>query len=426
MTVSLLKISRMVKLGLRSLVGHKLRSFLTALGIIFGVSSVIAMLAIGEGASFEAREQIRAMGSTNIIVRSRKPDEPTTSKDANQHLSVYGLTYDDALRIQVLFPRVIVQVPARILSESLRRGQTQLQARIVGTVPWHLDRSAAALEVGRFLCPEDVTDVANVVVLGNSAVRELFPLVYPIGQTVQIGSQAFTVVGVTRAASGPRQGGANAPREDVHVAYIPVSAAVKRFGKILVKRGTGSFQMEQVELHELTLTTESNEAVLPVAEAVRGLLEHFHRKKDFEIVVPLRLLEQAEATKRIFNIVLGSIAAISLLVGGIGIMNIMLANVTERTREIGVRRALGATRPDIVLQFLAEAVLLSVVGGLLGVGLGIAIPAVVSHAAGLRTIVRTAFLVLAFGISVMTGIVFGLYPAVRAARLNPIDALRHE
>ena len=185
-------------------------------------------------------------------------------------------------------------------------------------------------------------------------------------------------------------------------------------------------ELEKVELHELTLTAPEHEAVIPLANAVRTLLEHFHKHNDFEIVIPLELLKQAEATKRIFNIVLGSIAAISLLVGGIGIMNIMLASVTERTREIGIRRALGATRSDIVLQFLAEALLLSLAGGLLGMGLGIAIPNVVTYFSGLMTIIKPEALLLAFGISVLTGIVFGIYPATRAAALSPIEALRHE
>jgi putative ABC transport system permease protein len=184
--------------------------------------------------------------------------------------------------------------------------------------------------------------------------------------------------------------------------------------------------MEKVELHELTVTAPNDEAVVPLANAIRTMLREFHKQEDFEIVIPLELLKQAEATKRIFNIVLGSIAAISLLVGGIGIMNIMLASVTERTREIGIRRALGATRSDIILQFLAEALLLSVAGGMVGVGLGVAIPKIVTHFAKLTTIIQPNSLFLAFGISLLTGVVFGIYPAMRAAALSPIDALRHE
>ncbi|NLF15794.1 MAG: FtsX-like permease family protein [Lentisphaerae bacterium] len=427
MTLTLPNIKRMVKLGARSLIDHKLRSFLTALGIIFGVSSVIAMLAIGEGASYEAREQIRAMGSTNIILRSRKPTQSASTTPTNQNLSVYGITYDDATRIRTLLPTVRVQVPARVIADFLRRGSVRLPGRIVGTVPWYLEDSQMTLLKGRFIAPADMEAVDNVVVLSDSAARELFPLDVPLGQTVFLGSQAYVVVGIVGQRGRPAaEAGKASEAKDVHEAFIPISAARARFGEVLVRRETGSFQAEQVELHELTLTTARDEDVLPVAEAVRSLLEHFHKDKDFEMIIPLELLKQAEATKRMFSIVLGSIAAISLLVGGIGIMNIMLASVTERTHEIGIRRALGATRKDIVLQFLAEALLLSLAGGLLGVALGLAVPAIVTQASGMKTIVRSDALVLAFGISMLTGVLFGLYPALRAAALNPIDALRHE
>jgi len=425
MTLTLFKIKRMVKLGARSLLDHKLRSFLTALGIIFGVSSVIAMLAIGEGASFEAREQIRAMGSTNIIIRSRKPTAANSATQSNQRLSVYGITYDDALRIRTLFASVRVQVPARVISEDIRRGEVRLPGRIVGTVPWYAADSALVVHKGRFIGPDDVETTANVVVLSDDVARELFPLTPPIGQSLFLGGQAYTVIGVAGRPADISQGKSGSPK-DVHEVFIPISAARWRFGEVLVKMETGSFQAEQVELHELILTASTDEAVIPVADAVRAMLTHFHKEKDFEIVVPLELLKQAEATKRIFSIVLGSIAAISLLVGGIGIMNIMLASVTERTHEIGIRRALGATRTDIVMQFLAEALLLSLAGGMLGVALGIGIPAIVTHMSGLKTIIRSEALVMAFGISMLTGVLFGLYPALRAAALNPIDALRHE
>ncbi len=428
MTLTLFKIKRVVKLGARCLSDHKLRSFLTALGIICGVGSVIAMLAIGEGASFEAREQIRAMGSSNIIIRAHKPAESTAaSGQAAPRLSAYGITYDDALRIRTLFPDAVVHVPARVIPVSIRRGSTRLQGRVIGTVPWFAEDSRITLRKGRFFTNEDQQAVANVVVLSDTAARELFPLTPPVGETVFLGSQAYVVIGVASRSAAPSQGQekGGASRE-IHEAYIPLSAARWRFGEVIVKMETGSFQAEQVELHELTVTAPSEEAVLPMAEAIRTLLTCFHKEKDFEIVIPLELLRQAEATKRIFNIVLGSIAFISLLVGGIGIMNIMLASVTERTHEIGIRRALGATRGDIVLQFLTEALLLSLAGGMVGVALGLAIPALVTHASGLKTIVRADALVMAFGISMLTGVLFGLYPALRAASLNPIEALRHE
>jgi putative ABC transport system permease protein len=208
--------------------------------------------------------------------------------------------------------------------------------------------------------------------------------------------------------------------------FIPLETARLRYGEVLMRQRAGSFQAERVQLHEITVQVASLESVAGVADAIRALMERYHNKKDYDIVVPLELLKRAERTKQIFNIVLGSIAAISLLVGGIGIMNIMLASVTERTREIGIRRALGARRRDIVVQFLVETVMLSGAGGVLGVALGVSIPLVVSQVAGMKTIVTAWSPLVAFTISALVGIVFGIYPALRAARMDPVEALRHE
>ncbi|MGE3309988.1 MAG: ABC transporter permease, partial [Limisphaerales bacterium] len=208
--------------------------------------------------------------------------------------------------------------------------------------------------------------------------------------------------------------------------YSPLGTSRTRFGEVLVRRSAGSFEAEEVQLHQITVQMRDTPAVETADPQIKALLDHAHEETDFEIIVPLQLLRQAEQTKRIFNIVLGSIAAISLLVGGIGIMNIMLANVTERTREIGVRRALGAKRRDITRQFLVETVVLSVGGGLIGVVVGVLTPFLVSQLSDMKTIVTVWSVVLAFGISGAVGIVFGLYPARAAARLDPIDALRHE
>jgi putative ABC transport system permease protein len=208
--------------------------------------------------------------------------------------------------------------------------------------------------------------------------------------------------------------------------YIPLSASRSRFGEVLIRRTAGSFEAEEVQLHQITVQMRDLEAVETADPQIKTVLSRFHNQNDYEIIVPLQLLRQAEETKRIFNIVLGSIAAISLLVGGIGIMNIMLATVTERTREIGVRRALGAKRRDITLQFLVETVVLAVGGGLVGVSVGIVTPLIVSHLTTMRTIVTVWSVLVAFGISGAVGVIFGLYPATAAAKLDPIEALRHE
>jgi putative ABC transport system permease protein len=425
------KIRRIIKLGLHSLIEHKLRSFLTALGVIFGVGSVIAMLAIGEGASYEAREQIRTMGSANIIIRSVKP--PNTGGASRGALVTYGLTYEDLLRIRDLYPQIQIHVPAREINMRLRYKDMLAPGKIIGTVPWAMTRSAMQLKAGRFLDEYDLKGSENAAVITEATARRLFVLEYPVGKNFYIGKEAYQVVGVIGTPSakgkgdGEEAGGKDgAAAKEFFEVYIPITAATRRFGQIIVSNESGSRTMEKVELHRLTLTAPSEDAVPALAASVRATLQQAHKTVDYELTVPLELLKQAEQTKRIFNIVLGSIAAISLLVGGIGIMNIMLASVTERTREIGIRRALGATRTDIVIQFLVEALLLSLIGGLIGVGLGIAVPKVVTHLAGLVTIIQVDAIILAFSISLGTGIIFGLYPAIRAAALSPIEALRHE
>ena len=432
------KFRRIIKLGLHSLIEHKLRSFLTALGVIFGVGSVIAMLAIGEGASYEAREQIRTMGSANIIIRSVKP--PSTGGAARGALVTYGLTYEDLLRIRDLYPQIQIHVPAREINMRLRYNDVLAPGKIVGTVPWAMTRSSMKLQAGRFIDTYDMKNSDNAAVITAATARKLFVLEYPIGKNFYIGKEAYQVVGVIDdMASKSGGGGSDASKpsssssgndagaaKEFYEVYIPITAATRRFGQIIVSHESGSRTMERVELHRLTLTAPSEDAVPALAASVRATLQQNHKAVDYELTVPLELLKQAEQTKRIFNIVLGSIAAISLLVGGIGIMNIMLASVTERTREIGIRRALGATRADIVVQFLVEALLLSLIGGLIGVGLGISVPKLVTHLAGLVTIIQADAIILAFSISLGTGIIFGLYPAIRAAALSPIEALRHE
>ena len=426
----LYKTKRILKLGASSLVEHKLRSLLTALGIIFGVGSVIAMLAIGEGASHEAREQIRSLGSTNIIIRSVKPQ---ADGGAVSRLVSYGLTYNDVLRIRELYPWVEIHIPARELQYNLRHLDVTVPGRAICTVPWATNTANLQVVEGRFFDEYDMSREQRVAVVTRATAARLFPLEYPVGQQLYVGSHAFAVIGVVEngnqeSAKNEKKAAAagDQANREIYDVYLPITTARHTFGNIIRIQESGASRMELVELHQLTITAPSEDAVLPLVNSVRETIRQAHKKADFEITVPLELLKQAEQTKRIFNIVLGSIAAISLLVGGIGIMNIMLASVTERTREIGIRRALGARRVDIVVQFLTEALLLSLAGGLIGIALGIAVPQIVTHAAGLTTIVQPDAIVLAFTISLVIGVVFGIYPAIRAAALSPIEALRHE
>ncbi len=417
---------RAVRLGVSSLLLHKLRSLLTTLGVLFGVSSVIAMLAIGEGASEEAQEQIRQLGSQNVILRAVKPPDEQVS-DQTSRVLAYGLTGADFRRVSETFPWVRRAVPVRILPQEVRRRERALNPRVLATTPDYLGVTGRILAMGRFLTEADERNVANVCVLGYEVARYLFPLEESVGQEIRIGADYFTVVGVllprVRLGDDPAKPGENVTGEIL----IPLSTGQRWFGSMQVKIRSGSREMEQVELHEIIAEVDRPENVLRTAEACREMLRRFHgQKKDYEVVVPLELLLRAEETKRIFNIVLGSIAGISLLVGGIGIMNVMLATVTERTREIGIRRALGAKRRHIVTQFLVETVVLSAGGGVLGIILGLLIPLAVEHWAEMRTIVTPGAPVLAFGISAGIGIIFGLYPAWRAATMDPVEALRHE
>jgi putative ABC transport system permease protein len=417
--------TRTVRLGVRSLMLHKLRAILTTLGVLFGVSSVIAMLAIGEGASAEAQEQIRQLGSQNVILRSVKPAEDQVSNQQTRVLS-YGLTRDDLARARDTFPGVRRVVPLRQLPEEVRYGSRVLRPDVISTAPSYREATGRVVSMGRFTNDIDERSVSNVCVLGHEVARYLFPFENPLGEQVKIGPDYFAVIGTLLPRVRLGSDRANPGDEITGEVFIPLSTGRKWFGETLVKRRSGSFEMEEVQLHEIIIEVAHAVNVPMVAAACREMLKRNHNQKDYEVVVPLELLLRAEETKRIFNIVLGSIAGISLLVGGIGIMNVMLATVTERTREIGIRRALGAKRRHIITQFLVETVVLSVGGGILGILLGLLIPVAVERFADMRTIVTPGAPLLAFGISAGIGVIFGLYPAWRAANMDPVEALRHE
>jgi putative ABC transport system permease protein len=419
-----------VRLGVKSLMLHKMRSVLTMLGIIFGVCSVIAMLAIGEGASYEAQQAIKKLGSQNIIIRSLKPPEDAKQSGSGRNLGLeYGLTYDDGARIQSTIPGVVRMLPVRIIRETVRFARNAVPAQIIGTLPTYVEIVGLDVVRGRFLTETDQLNHDNVCVLTVGLAQRLFPYQDPLTESIKVNSFYYRVVGLVQEKNMPEQrtqaGKMEGEPLDNNV-YITLSAARSRFGDMIIRRTAGSLEVEKVELHQITVQMQDVAAVESADPQIKNLLAHFHRKIDYETIVPLQLLRQAEQTKRIFNIVLGSIAAISLLVGGIGIMNIMLATVTERTREIGIRRALGAKRRHITMQFLVETVVLSVGGGLVGVVVGVIAPMIVSHLTTMKTIVTPWSVLLAFSISGAIGIIFGLYPAKAAAQLDPIEALRHE
>jgi putative ABC transport system permease protein len=412
-----------------SLTRHLIRSLLATLGIVLGIAAVVAMLAIGEGGRREALRQIESQGVDNILLRSIKPAEGNVQQSSRSFTQRYGITQRDLEHIQAVFENVRLLVPVMDVRRDIFEGQSSTDIEAVATTPEFLEVTRCRLvdRRSRFLAPTDGKVLDPVCVVGVKAARRLFGHRDPLGKTVVIGNVSFRVVGLMESPGGGRLGG---QFELNNLVCMPLETARSLWGGITFRMGRGI--AEQVDYDFLYLSAREIDAIPGTAGRLRSYLKSVHTQVDYEIQVPYELLQSTRKTQRIFTIVMTSIAAISLLVGGIGIMNIMLANIFERTREIGVRRALGARKRDILWQFLSESVLLTSIGGGLGVGLGIATAAVAETVsrmggdAGLRAVVTTESLVVALAVSVVTGITFGTHPAWKAAQLDPLTALRHE
>lgn len=424
------------KVGVKNLLLHKLRSLLTVLGVILGVGSVISMVAITEGSKKEALERIRELGATNVIIRSVKPTEESGGDDSSSTSAAnlsrvleYGLKHKDLDRLKGALPTIKKAVPISLVVQEAQYSHRRMSnARILGTIDEFLNVKHLEIGRGRFITDVDNYATANVAVLAAGAAQRLFNFEDPIGEDVLLGTDVYRVIGVLKAqGSGNATPGGFGQQDFNEDIYIPLSCAQNRFGELQAIRSAGSRSYEMTQLNEITLAVKDASLVSQTASMARRLLLMSHpRNDDFEIQVPLELLQQAEKEKQIWNLVMGSIAGISLVVGGIGIMNIMLASVTERTREIGIRRALGAKRSDITYQFLVETILLSSVGGILGVIIGVSVPFIVSHFSSIETAISLWAVGISFSISVGIGVIFGIYPARRAAMMDPIQALRHE
>jgi len=411
-----MQFSESLRIGIRSILVHKLRSFLTTLGVIFGVAAVIAMLSIGEGAKRAAVEQIKLLGTNNIRVNYVKLTGDQ-AEEAEKKFS-RGLTYHDGQLIRENLPNVKGVTPVRFVETSILLGNKESTGRVVGTDEVYEWVTNFHPSEGRFICALDVADAKRVCVIGDEIRSELFGYRNPLGRRIKIGDTWFVVIGVMESKT-VKEGKASVIKlrninKDV---YIPITTALKRF--------TDEDRPNSIE--EIAIQVEKEEQVVPTSEVVKRLLNRTHKGvNDYEIIIPAELLAQSQKTQRMFNIVMGSIAAISLLVGGIGIMNIMLASVTERTKEIGTRRALGATERDVLIQFLNETIMISVTGGMIGITLGVVMAKGINLFAGWETVISLYSVVISFGISALVGIIFGIYPARQAAKMDPIAALRFE
>ncbi|MBC03447.1 MAG: ABC transporter ATP-binding protein [Phycisphaerae bacterium] len=435
-----------IRLGLRNLGLHKLRSILTSLGIILGVAAVIIVVSIGEGNKQATLREIQALGATNIIIRSQKPPQSSSASTSNTLIVRYGIERVDLRRFEEYLHDAKIVVPLKGVGSEVRRRNERSLSQVFGTRPSLA--TAANLRVrsgGRYLLPEDLSTAAPVAVIGSEIADKFFRLEDPVGKDLRVDNQVFTVIGVLEPIG--LAGGAGSAlvgrdlNKDVH---IPLTTAERQFGDVQIRRQSGAFNNEEVQIGEVYLQARNTDEVIDLAARATRILEIDHPDlRDVQVIVPWELLQNAKRTMLVWNIMLVSIAAISLLVGGIGIMNIMLASVVERTREIGIRRAMGATRNHIVAQFLVETGSISTFGGILGIGVGIGvsmglgsfIPWVLSLPV-FRGMVEGKFnlqpeitawsIVISFFVAAGVGLVFGIYPAIVASRKDPIEALRHD
>ncbi len=421
-------LSELLREALRNLARHKLRSLLTTLGIVFGIASVMSMVALGEGARRAILKQIQELGVRNIIVNAVKPPETENLKDEKQEgwRLEYGLLFRDADLIRTSLPMVQSVLPVRDVERWIWFRSRRINAKVRGVTPEYFDLLHLKPFLGRPLDETDNDDRRRTCVVRARLLREAGYVGDPLKLDLKIGTDFYRVVGVLtdNEFQSPNRTVLRLDDRAMEV-YVPFETVVDRFGLTENKSRAGTFEATRVELHQLVCTVRTEAEVVPAARAIQTIFANLHKKPDYEITVPLELLEQQQRTQQVFNIVLPIIAGISLLVGGIGILNIMLASITERTREIGIRRAIGASRNDITWQFLIETVTLALIGGILGVLVGGGGVLLLRYLTQWQAVITSWSVVVSLLIASLTGIVFGLYPARRAAAMDPIRALRH-
>lgn len=422
------RMAEVLLLGLKNLLRNKLRSFLTMLGMIFGVGSVIAMLSVGAGARHEILTRIQELGIRNIIVNSVKPPEEVKPDSTEQSWKeTYGLTFEDADAIAETIPTVERMLRVNKVRKRAWYGSKRLEAAVLGVEPEYLRMFRLKVGRGRPFNEVDARENAKVCLVRRDLIRQIETVEDPIGMWLQIGDFPYQVIGIL-ADEKFRSHTAKALAIDgrAQEVYIPYSTSMRTFGTVTYIERSGTTEFTQVDLDQIVVTARDPDDVFLTSRMLETLLSAAHERKDYEIVVPLELMRQSADTQRVFSIVMILIASISLLVGGIGIANIMLATITERTKEIGVRRALGARRRDIIVQFLTETTAIAAIGGLFGCLFGVVGILGIVELTRWKASIAPHYVAISLVISCAVGIVFGIFPARRAAAMDPITALRYE
>ncbi len=434
-----------LSIAFEAILANKVRSILTALGIIFGVAAVITMLAIGKGAQVEILKQIELVGVNNIEIKPLVEQSETEigqieSGQKEKKLFSKGLDLKDATSIQEILPTVKAISPEIVIETYVISGGRRRTAKLIGIKPAYFEVSNIELSNGQAFSEAHGLNKEAVCIIGSGIKKKLFPGTKALGQQIKVGKQWLTIIGVTKGINLSAKAQENLGIRDYNMdIYAPINTVLSRYiDRAKLRESSGSdFEDEEEpqvrtmknyhQIDRMVVQVKDSEYLGSTAEVISRLLQRKHNNVvDFEVIIPQQLLEQQQRTKDIFNLVLSAIAGISLLVGGIGIMNIMLASVLERTREIGTRLAIGAKKQDIIQQFLMEALLISLSGGIIGVLLGVLASFLVSTFANIETIVSAYSILISFGVASVTGLVFGLSPAKKAAEKNPVESLRYE
>jgi len=436
----------------QAIVANKLRALLTSLGIIFGVGSVISMLSVGKGAKQEILEQMKLLGANNVVIKSivEQSEGKVAEKEEDKNKGEKkrfspGLTLDDAKSIKEVIPGVTDVSPEIVIDLTILRNGYKRTGKLVGVERAYFSMTDFRLAQGEYFSDLQNETAAPVCIIGEGMRAKFFAQEEPVGKTIKCGNVWLTVIGVLAERKITQENIKHLGIRDYNMdVYTPITTALLEFknralltrkmvadasrgGGVIDENDETPERKNYNQLDRLTVRASSSESMTAISETITRMLERKHNRViDFEVEVPELLLRQEQRTKNIFNIVLGAIASISLVVGGIGIMNIMLASVLERTREIGIRRAVGARRKDITFQFLGEAITLCLAGGIIGVIFGVGLSLIIQKVTNIITIVSPFSVLISFGVAVTVGLIFGIVPARRAAQQNPIEALHYE